>query len=107
MARKHKYNVAPKAERTVDGIVFDSKKESRRYGELRLLESQGLIENLQLQPEYQCIVNEKKICKYIGDFKYWESGKPVVEDVKGVRTAVYRLKKKLVEALYGITIVEV
>ena len=60
------------------------------------------------QMPFQVILNEKKICKYIADFKVtYADGRVEIVDVKGVRTDVYRLKKKLVEAQYGITIVEV
>lgn len=90
----------------VDGFVFDSKAEARRYSELKLLEKVGEIKDLQLQPPFPVFVNGKLICHYIADFSYHEKGKYIVEDVKGVKTPVYRLKKKLVEALYNITITE-
>lgn len=102
----------------VDGITFHSKKEAKRYADLMLLQKAGKIKKLELQPEYEIIVNGKKICKYIADFVYHErdeeheknGGSPywtiVTEDVKGVRTGIYRLKKKLVEAVYGIRIKE-
>lgn len=104
-AQRHKYN-AKKTE--IDGFVFDSKAEAARYLELSILEKSGDISNLELQPEFLCEVNGKKICKYRADFRYidHETGKTVVEDVKGVKTDVYKLKKKLVEALYGIEIQE-
>ena len=104
--RRNKYGVAPKADRTVLGIVFDSKKEANRYGELRLLERFGKIANLKLQPEFACVVNGKKVCKYTADFRYTTPSGEVIEDVKGVKTTVYRIKKKLVEALFGIEITE-
>jgi hypothetical protein len=91
----------------VDGIVFASKAEARRYGELKLAELSGSVSALELQPKFPLIVNGKKISTYIADFRYIENGRTVVEDVKGVRTPVYRLKKKMVEAQYGIEIVEV
>lgn len=91
----------------LDGFLFDSKRESQRYVELKLLERAGEIENLELQPQFPCIVNKKKICIYIADFRYVEKGRTVIEDSKGVRTDVYKIKKKLVEALYGVIIFEV
>lgn len=65
--------------------------------------------HLELQPKYPLTVNGEKICTYIADFKYWDAQKnaEIVEDVKGVRTPVFRIKSKLVKALYGIDIVEV
>ncbi len=95
----------------VDGIMFDSKREAARYMELVLLEHSGQISRLELQPEYKCIVDGKLICTYRGDFRYFTELESVVEDVKSPYTAknpVYRLKKKLVEALYaGVKIREV
>lgn len=105
MVFKNKYR-AIKTE--VDGITFDSKREAARYMELVLLERAGEISRLELQPKYDCVVNGKKICTYKADFRYFDANGSVVEDVKGMKTPVYRLKKKLVEALYpGVTIQEV
>ena len=98
-----KYN-AVKTE--VDGFVFDSKAEARRYSELKLLERVGEIEKLELQPKFPIVVNGKKIATYIADFKYISYGSLVIEDVKGMKTPIYRLKKKLVEAIYSIEIKE-
>ena len=98
-----KYN-ARKTE--VDGYIFDSKKESNRYCELRLLEKADEITELELQPKFPLVVNGEKIATYIADFRYNDHGKVVVEDTKGFRTREYRIKKKLVHALYGIEIVE-
>ena len=117
---------------TIDGITFDSKKEAKRYTELKLLEKAGHITHLELQPEYQITINGAKICKYKADFRYftvrqenneqyynskgeWQTPTmtgdkegQIVEDVKGFKTPIYRLKKKLVEASYpGTQIKEV
>ena len=103
MISKGKFN----SRRTeVDGIVFDSKKEAGRYQELSLLVKAGQISDLELQVVYPMIVNKHKVCSYRADFRYKENGKTVVEDVKGVRTALYILKKKLLRACYGIDICE-
>ena len=95
----------------VDGIMFDSKREAARYMELMLMERAGEISRLELQPRFDCVIDGRKICTYRGDFKYFAGNRGVVEDVKSPYTAknpVYRLKKKLVEALYpGVTIQEV
>lgn len=100
----HKYN-AKKTE--IDGFVFDSKKEAARYQELKVLEQAMEIHDLELQPEFFCIVNGRKVCKYRADFRYVQDGTTIIEDVKGMRTDVYKLKKKLVEALYDIEIQEI
>lgn len=92
----------------VDGIVFASKKEAKRYSELKILAKSGLITGLEIQRRYPVIVNGVKICTYVADFDYFdESNKPVVEDVKGVRTREYKLKKKLMLACHNIEIKEV
>ena len=91
----------------VDGFVFASKREAHRYSELKLAERNGDISGLELQPNFPLIINGKKVATYIADFRYTERGQVVVEDSKGFRTAVYRLKKKIVEAQYGIEIIEV
>lgn len=96
--KKPKYN-AVKTE--VDGIKFDSAKESKRYASLRLLERAGVIENLKLQPRFLLqegfIYNGHKECKieYVADFQYERDGQTIVEDVKGMKTEVYKLKRKL------------
>lgn len=93
---------------TVDGITFDSKGEARRYQQLLLLQKAGAISNLQHQVVYPVEINGMKVCRYIADFTYVEGSKTVVEDFKSPAsiTPLYRLKKKLIKALYGIDIVE-
>jgi len=98
-----KYNAV---KTVVDGIKFDSKKEARRYSQLKLMEKSGAISDLSLQPRFDLIVSGKKCGFYKADFKYVENGKEVIEDVKGILTPVYRLKKKLVKAIYNIDIFE-
>lgn len=92
----------------IDGVRFASKAEGRRYEELKLLVSSGRIHSLELQPKYPIKIEDVKICSYVADFLYFDCAKNwwVTEDVKGVKTPVYRLKKKLVKALYGIDILE-
>ena len=97
---------------SLDGIKFRSKKEAKRYAELKLLERAGEITNFELQPRFKCEVNNKVICTYVADFSYYEkifggiATKFVVEDVKGMKTPLYKLKKKLAEACFNIRITE-
>lgn len=102
--RQSKY----RAQRTeVDGVNFASKREAKRYGELRLLERVGEISGLELQVKMPIAINGKHVCFYMADFCYLDKeGKPIVEDCKGFRTDVYKLKKKMIEAQYGLTILE-
>ena len=92
----------------VDGRLFDSKREAERYKELRLLERGGLITDLRLQVPFELIPKQpgERAVKYVADFVYTENGRMVVEDVKGYRTDVYRLKRRMMQAKYGITIQE-
>lgn len=103
----------------VDGIVFDSGKEAMRYGELKMLEQTGEIHELALQVPFRLDVDGVHVCDYVADFVYYPTpdpspngraqfgeGRMVVEDVKGKRTEMYRLKKKLMLACHGIEIVE-
>lgn len=94
----------------IDGVKYDSKKEAARHQELMLLERSGVISNLELQPVYRIEINGMLVCKYIGDFRYVENDKTVVEDVKSPITRknpVYRIKYKLMQAIHGIKIKEV
>ena len=91
---------------SVDGRRFDSQKEAKRYVELKLLEKAGEISSLRMQVPFKLDVGSANIGKYYADFVYTLDGKEVVEDVKGFRTAMYKWKKKHVEAQYGIQIKE-
>lgn len=96
----------------VDGITFDSRKEADRYLVLKAMEEDRSIENLHRQVRYELVPafdvdgRHYRPVYYVADFVYVEDGKEVVEDVKGVRTDVYRLKSKLFARRYGMTIKE-
>lgn len=93
----------------VDGIMFASKAEASHYSSLKLLERAGAITDLELQPRYTLTVNKMHVGVYVADFRFTDTatGKTRVQDVKGVKTPAYRLKKKLVRAIHGIEIEEV
>lgn len=93
---------------SVDGIRFDSKKEAKRYLELKILEKAGAIQDLRRQVPYVLINKSSygRAIKYVADFVYYEDDKLVVEDVKGVRTPVYKLKKRLMAERFGIEVKE-
>ena len=102
----------------VDNIPFDSKHEASRFIELRYMQRAGLIKNLILQKRFELIPKIKKSdgkiqrpTYYIADFCYSEKTKDgwrtVVEDAKGCRTEVYKMKKKLMLWRHGIEIREV
>ena len=104
-----------KAKKTeVDGITFASKKEARRYEELKLLERAGEISNLRKQVKYELIPPcrrddglSERACTYIADFVYDDNDNEIVEDVKGYKTKEYRIKRKLMLWVHGITIKEI
>lgn len=124
--RRSKYG-AKKIE--IDGEIFDSKREAKRWKELKLMEDVGLIEDLRRQVKYVLIPAQRepdrmdfsksargKVIKgkvierevaYYADFVYLRDGKTVVEDAKGMRTEVYKLKRKLMLWVHDIQIKEV
>lgn len=106
--RKSKYR---SIKTTVDDITFDSKKEAKRYQELKLLQCANKIEDLRLQVPYILIDKSRygRQIKYIADFVYYDNElkQEIVEDTKGFRTDVYRLKKRLMAETYGIEIKEI
>lgn len=95
----------------VNDILFDSKKEAKYYGILRLKQKAKLIDSFEMQVKYDIIVNDHKIGFYKADFVTYKDGKVLeVIDVKSEMTKklpVYRLKKKLIKAIYGFDIVEI
>lgn len=90
----------------VDG--FDSKREAARWHDLLALRGAGEISDLRRQPEFHCWINGQLVCRYIADFMWTnrDTGAVVIEDCKGMRLPLYRLKVKLVRALFGVEIVE-
>lgn len=91
---------------TRGGLTFHSLAEADRWDELRLLESQGAISDLDRQVEWDLAVNDVHITTYKSDFEYIEGDKLIVEDCKGFATPEYKLKKKLMKAIYNIDIRE-
>lgn len=100
----------------IDGIEFDSKLEGNRYCELKLMERAKIIKDLKLQVPFELIPAYKKngktikATKYIADFVYYDNEKKqqVIEDTKGMKTEIYKLKKKIFEYKYPeLEIVEI
>ena len=91
-----------------DGEKFDSMKEYNRYCVLKLLQRAGKIRDLQRQVKFVLIPKQEgeTACTYVADFTYWQNGEYIVEDVKGYRTDVYKIKRKLMKYLKNITILE-
>lgn len=93
----------------IDGYKFPSKAEANRYLALKLLEKSGQIKGLEIHPRYPLEVNGQRICIYEADFRYFdvERGTTRVEDVKGMRTAAFVLKKKLLKACHNVDVEEI
>lgn len=112
----------------INGIAFDSRREANRYTVLAMMEKAGIISNLRRQVRFELLPTQyetyeryskngkrladgKKVVErsvsYIADFVYDDRGKTVVEDVKGIQTKEYILKRKLMLEKYGIRIKEV
>lgn len=94
---------------TSDGIKHDSIKEANRWCELNLLLKAGYITDLQRQVKFELIPKQEgeRALYYIADFVYTENGIQVVEDVKGMKTKEYKIKKKLMLYFHGIKIKEI
>ena len=99
----------------VDGVHFDSRKEAARYTELALMEKAGQIVSLRLQPRYKIVIGGVAVkypsgrqMVYIADFDYIHpaTSEIVIEDVKGMKTDVYKIKQALMLAM-GFTIIEI
>lgn len=102
----------------VDGHLFDSKKEAKRYMELKDMQDRGEIDALRIQVPYELIPSQKvnnkvieRACTYKADFVYEKDGETVVEDVKGYRKgtaySVFVIKRKLMLHRYGIRVKEI
>ena len=91
-----------------ESYKFDSKLENKRYHQLKLLEKAGEIKNLQLQtrfvlqPKYIKSGKTIRAIEYVADFTYYDirKKKMIVEDTKGMKTEIYKLKKKIFEYQY-------
>lgn len=99
---KHKYHAKPQI--TLDGR-FDSKRELKRWEQLKQLQANGTISQLS-RAKADCTfglhgADGSVVCKYIVDYIYLEDGRSIAEDAKGMKTAVYRLKRKLFIAEHG------
>ena len=105
--KKNRFKVSPVEERTLGGVVFASKKEMKRYAELRLLQRAGEVQDLELQPEFRVSIAGQHYCTYTADFAYTEKGERIVEELKSTGTAkdaAFRLRKKAAELFYGIKV---
>lgn len=93
----------------VDGITFDSKREAGRYQTLKLMEQHGAVRELRVHPVYPLVVNGVHVCDYEADYEYRNTANAlVIEDVKGRKSGgpfeLFKLKAKLMKALYGVEV---
>ncbi len=106
-AKRSKYNVADVSERRLDGYLFDSKRELTRYGQHLYLVKAGEIKNLTIHPRFDIHWpgTLSKVCTVELDFSYIDKkGTFHVEDVKGMDTAVSKLKRRLFELAFGLKV---
>lgn len=99
---------------TEDGQSFDSRKEANRWWQLKLMERAGLISNLKRQVKRELIPAQyidgkcvERAVTYTSDFEYDQGVRHIVEDVKGMRTDKYIIKRKLMLYIHGIRITEI
>jgi hypothetical protein len=103
--RNQKYNAQAVVD--ADGVRHASKKEARRWAELCLLQKAGVIRDLRRQVSFDFAYNGVKLCSYRADFVYTDGfGHAVVEDAKGYKPPMYLLKRKMMKAWYGVTVLE-
>lgn len=98
---RHKFKAKPQE---LDGIKFPSKKEAKRYRELKTLQELGEVLFFLRQVPFHLEAGVKYVCDFL---VFWTSGEVTIEDVKGIKTDMYILKKKMVEATYPVTITEI
>jgi len=84
----------------VNGIKFDSLSEARRYSKLAQLEQMKIITDLEIQPKFVFAYNGQRMATYKADFRFQYKGRTYVEDVKGTKTAVFNLKRRMLAAYY-------
>ena len=89
---------------TIDGHRFDSLAEAKRYGELHMLQMTKAIETLIVHPKFPIYIAGTKICDVVLDFQYVKDHQFIYEDVKGFDNPLSRLKRKLLEAVYGFKV---
>ena len=110
-----------------EGIVFQSKKEAKRWAELQAMQAAGIITDLERQVKYVLIPTQRepdtigkrggihqgklleKECSYYADFCYKlvDTGETIVEDTKGVKTPEYKIKRKLMLYVHHVRIKEI
>jgi len=100
--KQHKYRARAV---WVDGLHFASKREAKRWCELKTMAGLGKIKNLRRQVSFPLHVSGKKITSYRADFVYEaENGALIVEDAKGIELELFRIKAKWIKAEYGIEV---
>lgn len=100
-ARTSKYGVSPKDARTCDGIVFDSKREMEVYQQYSFLLRSNKLKSIERQVRYPLRVAGVLVATYVADLRLtWIGGLVEIVEVKGFETAMWKLKRKLFEALY-------
>lgn len=104
-ARRNKFNAV---RQVFEGLRFDSKKELECWQYLKARLRAGEITLLERQVKFELFAHSTtgpvKVCTYIADFRFREGDRTVVADAKGVKTALFNLKSKLMKACHGIEV---
>jgi hypothetical protein len=98
---RHKFHAKPTE---LDGIHFRSKKEAKRYTELKMLHASSEVLFFLRQVPFHLPGNVRYVCDFM---VFWVNGEITIEDVKGMKLPLYEAKKKILEATYPIQITEI
>jgi len=95
----------------VNGIKYDSKAEMARHLILKQMERDGVIRCLETQVKYELLPGvkyegerKKPALRYIADFTYWQGDTHVIEDVKGMQTPAFKIKRHMMKAIHGLDV---
>lgn len=96
-----KYHRSNRADRTYNGVIYDSKREAKHAMELDILKAAGRVLKIERQIPFELRVNDRKVCKIVIDFRVtWHTGDVVLQEIKGYATKDWIIKRKLFEALH-------
>ena len=109
--KRGRYNVVPVERRTMDGVVFASEAEMKRFADLQMLERAGEISDLRRQQSYDIEIKGHHFCTFTPDHEYLnKKGTPIIEEFKtgmSVKDKDYQLRKRAFELYYGLTVTEI
>ncbi len=109
--KRGRYKVVPPERRTMDGVVFDSEAEMKRFADLQMLERAGEISDLRRQISYDIEINGQHFCTYTSDHEYLDkTGTPIIEEFKtefSKREQAYSLRRRAFELYHNLKVTEI